>query len=68
SGMEERPASWHAKPDAVATAILRAIERRAPRVNAVPWQTAITVLGEWLPALADRAMTSLVTPPENNQR
>ncbi len=63
SGMEERPASWHAKPDAVAAAVLRGIEHRAPRVNAVPWQTAATALGEWLPGLADRAMASFVTPP-----
>ncbi|HTV93154.1 MAG TPA: SDR family NAD(P)-dependent oxidoreductase [Verrucomicrobiae bacterium] len=63
SGMEERPASWHAKPDAVAAAILRGIEHRAPRVNAVPWQTAATALGEWLPGLADRVMASFVTPP-----
>ncbi len=62
SGMEERPAAWHAKPDGVAAAILRGIERRVARVNAVPWQTAATVLGEWLPALADAAMASLVTP------
>jgi 3-oxoacyl-[acyl-carrier protein] reductase len=63
SGMREQVASWHAKPEGVATAILRGIERRAARVNAVPWQTAGTVLGEWLPALADAAMASLVTPP-----
>jgi short-subunit dehydrogenase len=63
SGMEERPASWHARPDGVAAAVLRGIERRVSRVNAVPWQTAATVLGEWLPFLADAAMSSLVTPP-----
>jgi len=62
SGMEERPASWHAKPDAVAAAVLRGIEHRASRVNAVPWQTAATVLGEWLPGVADRALASLVRP------
>ncbi|HTX56649.1 MAG TPA: SDR family NAD(P)-dependent oxidoreductase [Candidatus Acidoferrales bacterium] len=63
SGMEERPAWWHAKPDAVAAAIMRGIERRASRVNAVPWQTAMTALGEWLPGIADRAIGSIVTPP-----
>jgi len=68
SGMEEHPAWWHATPGAVAVAILRGIEGRASRVNAVPWQTAATVLAEWLPGIADRALTSLVTPPENNQR
>ncbi|HTZ55252.1 MAG TPA: SDR family NAD(P)-dependent oxidoreductase [Candidatus Acidoferrum sp.] len=68
SGMEERPAWWHATPDGVATAVLRGIERRAARVNAVPWQTATTVFGEWLPALADRAMASFVTPPKEERR
>lgn len=62
SGMEERPASWHGKPDGVAAAILRGIERRAARVNVSPWQTAGTVIGEWFPSLADAAMASLVTP------
>lgn len=63
SGMEPKPASWHARPDAVAKAILRGIEKRASRVNAVAWQTAGTVAGEWFPALADAAMANLVTPP-----
>lgn len=67
SGMEEQPAWWHATPDAVAAAILRGIERRASRVNAVPWQTAVTVLAEWLPALTDRAMGSFVTPPKEER-
>jgi uncharacterized protein len=67
SGMEERPAWWHATPDAVAAAILRGVERRASRVNAVPWQTATTVLAEWLPALTDRAMGSFVTPPKEER-
>jgi short-subunit dehydrogenase len=65
SGMEERAAWWHAKPDAVAAAILRGIERRAARVNAVPWQTAATVFAEWFPAIADRAMSSFVAGPSN---
>jgi short-subunit dehydrogenase len=68
SGMEERTAAWHAQPDAVAGAILRGIERRASRVNAVPWQTAATVIGEWLPGIADRAMASFVTPPKEEQQ
>ncbi|HVA29257.1 MAG TPA: SDR family NAD(P)-dependent oxidoreductase [Candidatus Baltobacteraceae bacterium] len=63
SGMESRPAWWHASPDDVAARILRGISRRAHRVNAVGWQTAGTVLGEWFPAIADAAMASLVTPP-----
>ena len=60
SGMQPHAASWHAKPEGVAKAILRGIERRASRVNAVWWQTAGTVAGEWFPALADAAMAQLV--------
>jgi short-subunit dehydrogenase len=63
SGMTPSPASWHATPEIVANAVLRGIERRASRVNAVWWQTAGTVAGEWFPALADAAMAQLVTPP-----
>lgn len=63
SGMQPQTASWHATPERVAAAILRGIERRAARVNAVWWQTAGTVAGEWFPALADAAMAQLVTPP-----
>ncbi|MDE2482294.1 MAG: SDR family NAD(P)-dependent oxidoreductase [bacterium] len=63
SGMEHKPQSWHATPERVADAILRGIERRATRVNAVAWQTAGTVLGEWMPALADAAMQKLVVAP-----
>ncbi len=63
SGMVPQPARWHATPDHVARRILAGIERRAARVNAVAWQTAFTVLGEWFPALADATMANLVTPP-----
>ncbi len=63
SGMKPQPAWWHAAPESVAAAMLRGIERRAPRVNGVWWQTAGTVAGEWFPALADAAMTQIVTPP-----
>jgi len=63
SGMQEQEAWWHAKPDAVAAAILAGIEHRAARVNAVWWQTLGTAIGEAFPALADAAMSSLVTPP-----
>ena len=60
AGLESRPARWHGKPDAVARRILRGIERRAARVNAIEWQTMGTVLGEWLPAIADAAMEHVV--------
>ncbi len=63
SGLVERPASWHATPELVAKRILQGIERRAARVNAVPWQTAATVAGEWFPILADAAMRRVVAAP-----
>jgi short-subunit dehydrogenase len=67
SGMEEHPKWFHATPAQVAAPILRGIERRASRVNAVPWQTALVVLAEWLPMFTDRAMGSFVAPPKEEQ-
>lgn len=46
-------------PKFVARAILRGIRRRSARVNAVPWQTAGTVAGEWLGAAGDRAIEAM---------
>lgn len=63
SGMVAQAGAPHASPDAVAKNILRAIEHRAARVNAVPWQTVGTVLGEWFPALADAVMDRIVATP-----
>lgn len=63
SGMEAHPAAWHATPQHVARRIFNGIERRARRVNAVPWQTAAVVLAEWLPSLADAAMANVVVTP-----
>jgi short-subunit dehydrogenase len=63
SGMQPDPAWWHATAQHVAARILRGIDHRAARVNAVGWQTAGTVFGEWFPGIADAAMASLVTPP-----
>jgi short-subunit dehydrogenase len=48
-----------ASPDRVARAILRGVGRRAATVNAVPWQTAGTVLGEWLATFADPAIARM---------
>ncbi len=42
-----------APAERVARAILRGIARRSAVVNAVPWQTAATALGEWSGTLAD---------------
>lgn len=63
AGLAMQPVSWHGKPDAVARRILRGIDRRAARVNAIPWQTAATVFGEWFPAIADAAMARVVAGP-----
>jgi short-subunit dehydrogenase len=64
AGMERSaPRSILARPDAVARRILRGIRKRAARINAVPWQTAGVILGEWFPALADRAMARIVDRP-----
>jgi len=42
-----------ASPQRVARAILRGIERRRAVVNAVPWQTLGTTIGEWFGTLSD---------------
>ncbi len=60
AGIEPHPALWHGRPDRVASRILAGIEKRAARVNAIPWQTAATIVGEWLPGLADAAMDRVV--------
>ena len=46
----------------VARAILRGIARRSAVVNAVPWQTAATALGEWAGTLADPLVIKHFTP------
>jgi len=56
----------HIKPtpaDRVARAILRGIARRSATVNAVPWQTAGTVLGEISSTLADSTISKLAPKP-----
>ncbi len=45
-----------------AHAILRGIARRRAVVNAVPWQSAGTVLGEWLGTLADPIVARRFAP------
>jgi len=52
-----------AKAGDVAQRILHGVMRRAARVNAVPWQTAGVILGEWFPGLADAAMKRIVDSP-----
>jgi short-subunit dehydrogenase len=67
----ERTTQFAASPRRVAAAILRGIARRSAVVNAVPWQTAFTAMGEWSGTLADplvikhfSARPSTVRPPE----
>lgn len=61
SGMEG-VSPMHVPVEGVARRILHGIERRASRVNAVPWQTAATVLAEWLPSLTDIALRRIPAP------
>jgi hypothetical protein len=61
SSRVERPPGLIVSPERVARAILRGIERRPAVVNAVPWQTAFTVLGEGLGTLTDPIVTRLYT-------
>jgi short-subunit dehydrogenase len=63
SGTEPSDGWWVGSPDAVALRVLHGIERRSARVNAQPWQTAVTVLAEWMPGLTDMVVTSVVAPP-----
>lgn len=51
-----------ASPQRVARAILRGIRRRSAVVNAVPWQTAGTVLGEWFGTFADPIVVAGFSP------
>ncbi|HZT13840.1 MAG TPA: SDR family NAD(P)-dependent oxidoreductase [Candidatus Baltobacteraceae bacterium] len=49
--------SWvPVKPEVVARAIVRAIEKRPWRVLAVPWHTLGAILGEWFPGMTDRSL------------
>ena len=63
SGMQRSSGGFAARPERVAANILRGLERRSARINAVPWQTAFVALAEWLPALADAAMSRIVDAP-----
>jgi short-subunit dehydrogenase len=49
----ERTMKLAASPERVARAMLRGIARRSAVVNAVPWQSAFSALGEWSGTLAD---------------
>ena len=55
-----------AAPERVANAILRGIAHRSAVVNAVPWQTAGAIAGEWAATLADPYVISRLTPKPRN--
>jgi short-subunit dehydrogenase len=61
-GIERGAKVSAASPERVARAILRGIARRSAVVNAVPWQTAGAVLGEWFGTLADPFIISRLSP------
>jgi len=63
SGMQRSSGGFAARPERVAANILRGLQRRSARINGVPWQTAFVALAEWLPALADAAMSRVVDAP-----
>jgi NAD(P)-dependent dehydrogenase (short-subunit alcohol dehydrogenase family) len=64
SGMERAAKSTATtSPAHVAKRILNATRKRPRRVNAVPWQTAAVVLGEWLPRIADLVISRVVDKP-----
>jgi short-subunit dehydrogenase len=62
TGIERTRQVSAASPERVARAILRGIARRCAVVNAVPWQTAGAVLGEWFGTLADPFIISRYSP------
>lgn len=64
-GIERRGKVPAASPERVARAILRGIARRSAVVNAVPWQTAGAVLGEWFGTLADPFIISRLSPQKS---
>ena len=61
-GIELTPSVRAVSPEHVARAILRGIARRHAVVNAVPWQTAGAVLGEWFGTITDSIVISRFTP------
>ncbi len=61
-GIERAKAIPPASAHGVARAILRGIKRRSAVVNGAAWQSAGTVLGEWLGTLADPLIVRTLTP------
>ncbi|MGC1381131.1 MAG: SDR family NAD(P)-dependent oxidoreductase, partial [Candidatus Baltobacteraceae bacterium] len=63
-GIERAKQVRAASPERVARAILRGIAGRRAVVNAVPWQTAGAILGEWAGTLIDPIVISTFTPKQ----
>jgi short-subunit dehydrogenase len=61
-GIERTSSVRAASPERVAQAILGGITRRRAVVNAVPWQTAGALLGEWFGTITDSIVVSRFTP------
>lgn len=64
SGIRRERDAIAVKPERVARAILRGIERRARVVNAVPAHALGALLGEWFPRVTDAAIERVVSVPE----
>ncbi len=63
SGIASYGPDWiPVSPEQVATRIVRAIETRPARLNAVPLHTLGAMLGEWFPGMADRALARRAPP------
>ncbi len=63
AGIERATHVRAATPERAAAAILRGITRRAATVNAIPWQTAGTILGELVGTLADPTTSRMFPRP-----
>jgi short-subunit dehydrogenase len=64
SGKERERDALAVRPERVAIAMLRGIERRARVVNVVPSHALGAMLGEFFPAISDAAMPRFVKKPE----
>jgi uncharacterized oxidoreductase len=64
SGMKRERDGIAARPERVARAILRGLERRARVVNAVPLHAFAAMCGEFFPAITDAAIARVVARPE----
>lgn len=64
SGMERTTPRWmSANPARIAARVLKAMQTRPARLNAVPWQGAAVAIGAAFPALADRMIHRMADHP-----